>query len=342
MSSHWKNLALLLMTAAAIGLGVVVWQRGQRIAELERSAARSLEENRKLWQQVADAKQRIATAETSPAAKETEGRSARERTKTSGSPGGAAITTKAVASPFENPNMTRMMSAGMKATLDQRYGSLFRQFKLSPAELDKFKDLLTERQISVIDALGAGRAQGLGAAEIPALVSKVQADVDDSIRQLLGGDRYERYTDFNRNIGSYTLLDQIDRRLSYTNAPLQPSQSDALLRVLIETAPAASANAADPQKAEKVVMQNFAGVAPMIAGITQPMLNNETVARASTVLSPTQAEVLRQLQAEQQAQAATFQNVRAGAAAAGGPGMITPGGTVDFMVVPNKPPTPKP
>jgi hypothetical protein len=63
------------------------------------------------------------------------------------------------------------------------------------------------------------------------LNDKVRADVDENIRTALGDDRYRVYQDYNDNASSYILLDQIERRLSDTGAPMQESQSEPLLRL---------------------------------------------------------------------------------------------------------------
>lgn len=347
MSASSKNVLLAVLVVALLAIAPLAWWQRQRIAELEHAAARDAAALVAAQKKIAATEQRLASAETRRAEleverSETRTRAAAERTR----PAAGTQVTRSVANPLENPAMQRMLATSMRTGLDQRYGTLFRQLKLSPAELEKLKDLLTERQMSVLDAMNAARTQGVGAAELPALMSKVQADVDQSIKQLLGDQRYDRYENFNQNIASYGTLEQIERRLSYTNAPLDATQSDALLRVLIATAPPAATEAVP---ARNMIVQSFGGAAaPILGAMSGSAISNETIARASSVLSPAQTEVLRQLQAEQQTQTNMLQAMRGDAAAGprGAPGAVeivetvAPGQTIIRRVQPAPPPSP--
>lgn len=318
MNSPAKNILLAGLGLAVVFLGYLSWQQRQQIAALEASVARYATE-RATWQpRVAELEQRATAAEK--ARGEAEARLAETRAAAPATRADSARVRTTMASPLDNPATQRMMATTLKSTLDQRYGALFRQLKLSPAELDKFKDLLAERQMSTLDAVRALQAQGGGAVsatELPELMRKVQGDVDASIRGLLGDERFAQYQDFNQNLASYTLLDQIERRLSYTNAPLQQSQSAALARVLIETAqpnPGLGGMGG--------MMQSLGGSSPMVTALVQRPLSDDAIARAQGILDPAQVEVLRQIQAEQQEQANMIRSLRANA------GSIAPGGNV--------------
>lgn len=339
MPASAKNTALAVSLLAAALLGTLAWRRHLELASLQADVARLTAEQLALQRRLADSDARLAAAGKRQAELEAAGHNAPNPPGTvSGRPFNVATGTRALpGNPLENPATQKMMASSMKASLDQRYGGLFRQLKLSPAELEKLKDLLTERQMSAIDAMNAARTQGVSLAGVPALVSKVQEDVDGSIRTLLGDERFNRYQDFNQNIASYSLLDQIERRLSYTNAPLQPAQSEALLRVLVETAPTAGAGPGT------VVVGNnaaFVGAAPMIGMGGQSQISEATLARAGTVLDPAQTEVLRQLQTEQQNQVNLMQTLRAEAGGGGAGTVRFQAGTV--MLSPGIPPPPPP
>lgn len=336
MNASARNLALIVSLLAVALLGTLAWRQQQEIGALKADAAKAADAQATLKRELVQAEAQIASARK------------REVEALRPGPSGAGLPNTRIVSenaarpgmdPMENPAMQKMMATSMRASLDQRYGSLFRQLKLAPAELDRLKDLLTERQLSVMDAMNAARTQGVSPAEMPALVKKIQGEVDESVRALLGDERFGRYENFNQNMPSYTLLDQIERRLSYTNAPLQPEQSEALLRVLIETARPASGEVA-PGRGMVTFTANasFAGgnlvSTPMIGGpvvggsvVATPgrtQISDDTIARAQTVLTPAQTEALRQLQAEQQNQANIMQNFRA--SAGGNAGEVRLGG----------------
>jgi hypothetical protein len=322
MNSPAKNILLAGLGLVIVFLGYFSWQQRQQNATLEETVSRYARE-RSMWQtRVAELEQRAAAAEK--ARSETEARLAETRPTPAATRADPARARAAIASPLDNPATQRMMATTLKSTLDQRYGALFRQLKLSPADLDKFKDLLTERQMSTLDAVRALQSQGGGAAsarELPELMRKVQGDVDESIRGLLGDDRFQQYQDFNQNLASYTLLEQIERRLSYTSSPLQQNQSTALARVLIETAQPNPALGGMGN-----LVQSLGGSSPMVTALVQRPISDDTIARAQGILEPAQVDVLRQIQAEQQAQANMIQSLRAnaGSAAPRGNAIVVP------------------
>lgn len=323
-----KNASLAVLVVAVVLLGGLAWQQSQRIAALEKTAASVAAEREAAVRRATDAEGRLAAAEKTQSELETELKDARKAPAVAPAP--AVATTRASANvnamaALDNPAMQKMMAATFKSSLDQRYGGLFRQLRLSPAELDRLKDLLAERQMSGLDVMRAAQSQGMNLAGDPSglakLMSQAQSEVDNSIRSLIGDQRFEQYQDFNQNIGAYSLLDQIERRLSYTNAPLQSTQSEALLRVLVETSPPAETGA---RGIAANFVQSLAGASPIVGAMAQRPISNETVQRSAAVLSAAQVEVIRQLQAEQQSQAGMMQSLR-GVSARGSSGTVTGG-----------------
>jgi hypothetical protein len=342
-----KNVSLAVLLVAAVFLGALAWWQSQQIAQLEQNAASAMEDRNALQHRLVTTEQRVATAEKSRATAETELTNLRNRPAPAPTPTprtNSATTLANSMAALDNPAIQKVMAATMKSSLDQRYGGLFRQLKLSPAELEKFKDLLTERQMSSLDVMRVAQQQGINpgtnGADLAKLMGKAQSDVDDSIRSLIGDQRFEQYQGFNQNIASYTLLDQIDRRLSYTNAPLQPSQSDALLHVLIETAQPMPGASGPGGAAMASFAQSMAGTSPIVAAMTTRPLSNDTIARAQTVLTPAQAEVLTLIQTEQQSQTNMLQSLRSNAGAI--PGAAPRPGSVGAPVEIPAPGTPTP
>jgi RNA polymerase sigma factor (sigma-70 family) len=195
----------------------------------------------------------------------------------------------------------KALAAAARSGLDQRYGGLFRRLGLSPAELEKLRDLLVERQVSTVDAMWVAQQQGIkldaDPAQWKAAMDKVRGDVDEGIRTALGDERYRVYQGYHDNASSYILLDQIERRLSYTGAPLQESQSEPLLRLLVDTAPSApAAFAHGPLQGVTAAMN---GSDPLLAAAARGPISDETIARAQSILTPAQVETLRQIQSEQ-------------------------------------------
>lgn len=201
----------------------------------------------------------------------------------------------------DNPAMQTMLASGIKNALDQRYGALFRKLKLDPARLGRLKELLTERQMSSIDIVRAAQREGLGNDEISALLATSSAETDANVRTMLGESDYAQFQDYERNIDAYGLLDNVERRLSFTATPLSEKQSAEVLRIIAET----SESATPPGMANNPmfrVMQGT-GVGPsMMGSLNQARITDKTIEAATPVLAESQVEVLRQIQAEQQTQ----------------------------------------
>ncbi len=250
----------------------------------------------------------------------------RGRTASNVNPNPAAANTSAAGLNAAEQNVLlasqNAQAVAARSGLEQRYGTLFRRLGLSPAELEKFRDLLVERQMSTNDAMWVAQQQGIkldaDPAQWKAAMDKVRADVDEGIRTALGDERYRVYQDYNVNASSYILLDQIERRLSATGAPLQESQSELLLRLLVDTAP--SAPAAFSQGPLQGVTAALSGSDPLLAAAARGPISGETIARAQSILTPAQVATLRQIQSEQKSHADATRSLNQADSDAGKPG----------------------
>lgn len=316
MNSSAKTFLTALFAVATLVLAALLFQARQQLAQLEQKNALDASDRDAALKRATEAEQRLASADKRRASAEAELKTLRE--KPAAAPDAAPARRRDPGAGFaalDNPAVQKVMANSMKGGLDQRYAALFRKLKLSPADLEKFKNLLVEKQMSGLDVMRAAQSQGLNPDSNPAgfsaLMTKAQGEVDDNIRSLLGDQGFGQFQDYNQNIGSYGLLDQIERRLSYTNAPLDGAQTEALLLVLGETAkspiPAGAAGGAMAS-----FVQGMGAANPMLAAMTQPRITDQTIAAAQGVLGASQIEVLKQLQAEQQSQAATMQSLRGG------------------------------
>ena len=233
----------------------------------------------------------------------------RARTASDATPNPAATNAPAVRLSAAEQNVLaaaqKALAASARSGLEQRYGGLFRRLGLPPAELEKLRDLLVERQLSTSDTMIVAQAHGIeleaNFAQWKTLNDKVRADVDENIRTALGNERYRVYQNYNDNASSYILLDQIERRLSDTGAPLQESQSEPLLRLLVDMAP--SAPAAVAQGPLQGFTAAMSGSDPLLAAAARGPISDETIARAQSILTPDQVATLRQIQSEQKSQA---------------------------------------
>jgi hypothetical protein len=326
-----KSVLVAVLALGCCCLGGFAWWQSQQIADLQKTLTLTTAQQVALQRHATESERQLADAQKAKADIEAKLKDALDRPAATPPAAGTVATadvrarSAAAMKALDNPAVQQLMTSSIKGTLDQRYGGLFRLLRLSPAELDTFKDLLAERQMSSLDAIRSMQTQGAKPGDMAATMGKMQADVDESIHTLLGDERYSQYQDFNQNIASYALLDQIERRLSYTSAPLDPGQSDQLLHVLIENGPPPPPGAA---AAAMNVAQGMAGMSPIVAGMLQRPITDQAIVAAQAILSPEQVVALRQLQNEQRNQASALQSMRgnlgAGAAVPGTATRITP------------------
>ncbi len=211
---------------------------------------------------------------------------------------------------MNSPEVMKLMALQQKGELDGRFAELFKKLKLSPAKLDELKHLLAEQQSISRDVFMAARQEGMGRDdrdEIAALIKVTRDENDASIRQLLGDDAYNDYANYNANATQRKQVDRISDRLSYSEAPLSEKQSEQLVQLLAQTSKTASANPTAPA----TVLSRPGGGNGFVSGLIEQNLGggggvtitDQVIGQASTFMSTTQIQQLRQLQTEQQAQA---------------------------------------
>ena len=300
MSTRAKNYLILVLAAATTVSGFIAWNQSQRLTALN-------EELLKASKSAADVKPKAAApatasftdpavakpaAEVEPAAPAEEPGPTRQRGNNNNNRANFAAL-------MANPEFAKAISLQQNAALDNRYAALFKQLNLSPAELEKFKSLLVERQNSRMDVMNAARENGLNPREnreeINKLVAEAQAEVDANIKAALGESRFNQYQTFDATQSQRNLVSQLDQRLSYSSTPLNATQSQFLVTAL------ASSNA---PAADQGGPGNWGGG-------NRTTITDEVIQQAQSVLSPDQVSALKQLQAEQQAQKTVRDMMRA-------------------------------
>lgn len=220
---------------------------------------------------------------------------------------------------LNNPEMQHLIAIQQKAGLDGNYAALFKKLNLSPAELEKFKSLLVEKQSTLMDVMAAARSQGLTGRdsrdEIRQLMQDAQAEVDATIRSTLGEDAYSHYKNYETTLPLRGVVDQLAQRLSYSTTPLNEAQAEQLVQILAVNAAPTNSAGNRPNTAAPLV-QAFAGnarfaQATALVGGTATLITDTAVTQAQSVLAPQQIAALQSLQQEQQAAAQLLQQMRA-------------------------------
>ncbi|MCC6415175.1 MAG: hypothetical protein IT582_04625 [Opitutaceae bacterium] len=197
-----------------------------------------------------------------------------------------------------SPEYQRLRAIEQKGRLDQEYAALFKKMRLTPDQLDQFKNLLVEKQRALADVVAAVREQGIDPRANPAdfrqIVDSEREDINDSIRQLLGDAGFEAYQNYERTEPFRNVVTQLGTRLSYGSSPLTDTQGEQLVQVL------ADAN----QRAVRPGQTTPTGQPTANVAHRRNALNDEAMVRAQSILSPDQYAALQDLQRQQQARAA--------------------------------------
>jgi hypothetical protein len=334
-----KTYLLVILACTTLGGGALAWKQYQELIQL-RAAALGTDERgdlqKRLWaaekrakelaDQLAALRQRggpdgsLADAES--ADPENPARADR-RNRGPGGPGGFGNIMNAL----QKPETQRLLATQQKAQLDTRYAALFRSLNLSPAQLEKFKNLLVERQTSMMDVMVAAREQGVDPRKDPKgfqqLVAGTQAEIDASIKAAIGDPSFAQYKNYDQTASQRNTTDQLSQRLSYSATPLTADQSTAMLQILGQTS-LSTRTAANGTTATDGGGRGGGGMNFMGGGANSGTpITDATVNLAQGVLSGPQVDALKQLQTEQQAQAQLAQTLRQNMGANNGNGTTT-------------------
>lgn len=300
MPSKVKNYLIILLSLATVSSALIAWSQSRRLAALEAdllkaSAAATAVKAKPAPVAGAITAQAAAPkiveapeGEAGPAAAEGTARARNNR------PDFAAL--------MANPEFAKAMAIQARAGLDARYADLFKQLKLSPAQLEKFKDLLIERQTARMDVMATAREQGLDPRanrdELKKMTDEAQAEVDAAIKNSLGASVYDQYKTYDATQPQRALVSQVNNILGYSSTPLNETQS-AFLVTALSTGTTATTD------------QAGGGPGGWGGGGNRAVITDAVIEQAQTVLFPAQVEVLKQVQAEQQAQQKVRELMRA-------------------------------
>jgi hypothetical protein len=326
-----KTYLLVILACTTIGGAALAWKQYQELIQL-RAAALGTDERgdlqKRLWaaekrakelaDQLAAARQRGGPVGAFAEGGEPAGQeNPNGRNRGPGGPGGFGNIMNAL----QKPETQRLIATQQKAQLDAHYASLFKSLNLSPAQLENFKNLLVERQTSMMDIMTAAREQGVDPRTDPAgfraLVASTQADIDASIKSAIGDAGYAHYKNYEATAPQRTTTDQLSQRLSYSATPLTADQSTAMLQILAQTSASRGTTTGATATATVAIDGGGRGGGAMVfagggggGANASSAITDATITMAQGVLSAPQVDALKQIQAEQQAQAQLAQSFR--------------------------------
>lgn len=305
-----KNYAILLLSLTTLTGAAIAWQQYQEVIKLRASAMNGDERadwQKRLWateKRRTELESQVASLEKKD---EPPGEPGPEQSPPDQPRGNRRNGPGNFMAMMDRPEVQRMVAMQQKAALDARYSSLFKDLALTPDQLDKFKDLLVEKRTAMMDVMAAARGQGINPRSNPEAFAKLtadaQAEIDANIRSTLGETGFAEYQNYEQTIPQRNVVNQLEQRLSYSSTPLTAQQSDQMISILAATTKSSSKPNAVPAPLTAVGTATFGG-----GGGSR--ITDATINQALGVLAAPQVDALRQLQQEQQAQAALNAQMR--------------------------------
>jgi hypothetical protein len=328
-----KNYVIFILSCTTVGAGYLAWQQARELAALRDMApadATRAELRQKIWEQ------NKLTAQSEPAKALTTGGQAGEA-----EPAGPERMRRgegALMRMLQDPDYQTLVNLTQKGMLDGRYAGLFKQLNLTPQQLEQFKELLVEKQTSLMDVIAAAQSQGLNPRTdrdaVRQLMAGTQAELDEGIKATLGDTAYAEYKEYERTLPYRNVVNQLEQRLSYSTSPLTDIQSQQMVQILAATGRTGRNDnaAAGGGTAIRLAMPLSGGNSQLNSTVSLltgggAMITPETVTRAQTVLAPNQLAALQEIQQEQQAGLQLGRTMRSELGQRNQPGPAAPTGT---------------
>ncbi|MBL9202293.1 MAG: hypothetical protein JNL39_17410 [Opitutaceae bacterium] len=313
-----KNWLLLGLALTTLGAAWLAWRQHGEIAAL-RATALPREERAALQKRAWDLEKANrdlkARLPASPAEKSDSGQSATAKPVPASRD--SERTFDALLGLLAQPGVPAKVALLQQSAVESRYAALFKNLRLPPSQLEKLKALLTERTLSLQDVLTVARDQGIDPRDNPAalrqLIASAQNEINTSLKSLLGEQGFTQLAVYEQTLPQRGLVNELQQRLSYTEAPLTPTQAELLIQVLAANpAPRADTptTAMPATRVGTALATLFSGgtgvggAAPVfrVDASSGPAISPAVVAQSQGFLSAPQVAALQQLQQQQQAQ----------------------------------------
>lgn len=203
----------------------------------------------------------------------------------------------------DHPEYTSLMMKQQRRGILRSYGTALSQLNLSPDQLEKFKGLLTEQQLSANDAQQSATQAGLkpGTKEWNDAMAEVNNSMQQEIVNLVGQDNVDKLHSLSTADGQIRAY--FDPDLRDAGVPLSGDQSSALARVIADNSNAALNPEARNPDYTKPDPSTWLSAS-----------DNQMLLQAAQVLSPAQVQALRTNITDENQRRAMFQSLSAGGA----------------------------
>jgi len=298
-------LLLGISTVSLLGVCLVQRQQIQRLSAQSEALERTVERDAQAMRKRAQSTAEKNVAPTSPAPTKNAEAQAETKPKPSETKVEPAPAKDApmsdLAKMMKNPGMKDLIRSQQKGQQDMMYGSLFKCLQLSDADLETFKSVLLDRQMALVDSSMEMMSNSATPEEKKAAADKMKettASYDAQLKELLGDDNYSVYKSFEETQAERMQVTLFKGSLSGVDQ-MSEEQEDSLIRAMHEersnfksSVPGfgekqtADASQFTPERIEKLLAENA-------------KLQEQYVAKASAILTPTQLEQFKANQKQQ-------------------------------------------
>jgi hypothetical protein len=204
---------------------------------------------------------------------------------------------------MKNPGMKEMIRAQQKGQIEMMYGPLLKCLQLSDADLEKFKNLLLDRQMALVDS----SMEMMNTAATPEekkvatdRIKEMTAAYDAQAKELLGEDNYTIYKSFEETQAERMQVTMFKGSLTGTDQ-LSVEQEDSLIRAMHDER--SNFKSTVPGFGDKQTPDPSQFTPERITQILEDSakLQEQYVAKAATILTPSQLEQFKANQKQQQA-----------------------------------------
>lgn len=129
------------------------------------------------------------------------------------------------------PEGRKTMAAQQTFAMRQFYSDFIKSAHLTPAESEKFYELLATRQLGLMDKAGAQLSGSKDEAGATAAADPMKA-FDADLKSALGEQRVGLFHDYEKTLADHIAMNQLKQQLSGTNSQLSDDQTKGLLQVM--------------------------------------------------------------------------------------------------------------
>jgi gas vesicle protein len=194
--------------------------------------------------------------------------------------------------------MKDMMRAQQKLMMNSMYGGLAKELNLTTEQNEKLTELLLDQQMKALDGFTKEGATNAGA---PAnSFSETQKQSDESIKALLGEEKFAQYQEYKKTVGERMQLNMFTQQMEGAQTPLQEEQTKQLMGLIREE------HEKNPPALSEELKTDSANFAKLFSGDLmekqmqwQEEMNRRVLDRAAQILTPDQLKAYADFQNQQ-------------------------------------------